>query len=103
MLPYTMTVMRGCHFAAYRNRPSPGHWQSTRSDLGRGQVAAEYVSATCVTGPQRSVTAPGEALWSHTNDRPATRAGWPALIAAGVTSGLRIRVFAQKGSTKFPK
>lgn len=27
--------------------------------------------------PQRSVTAPGEALWSHANDRPATRAGWP--------------------------
>jgi hypothetical protein len=33
----------------------------------------------------------GEAALSHANDRPATRAGWRGLIAAGVTSGLRIK------------
>ncbi len=34
---------------------------------------------------------------SHANDRPATRAGWRARIAAGATSGLRIRAFGGQG------
>lgn len=41
-------------------------------------------------------SAPGEAALGHANDRPATRAGWPEWIAAGVTSGLRISVSRRK-------
>jgi hypothetical protein len=51
---------------------------------------------TYVIGPQRVGTRSPlvKPLQSQATARPATRAGWPGWIVAGVTSGLRITFFA---------